>query len=136
MKNANLLNQCDPLLRTLFYQVDKIVQVDIQASTIRTLEQQKEFFDKGVTKTMNSKHLITPENPLSRAVDAGPWPMKWPQENNDKWLDWSRLYYFAGVVISTANSLGIKVRYGGDWNGNFDLKDQNFYDAVHFELME
>lgn len=136
MKNAHLLNQCEPRLRTLFHQVDKQVQVDILPSTIRTLEQQKEFFERGVTKTMNSKHLISPENPLSRAVDAGPWPMKWPQEGPDKWLDWGRLYYFAGIVMSTSQALGIKIRYGGDWNGNFDLKDQNFYDGVHFELIE
>ena len=38
--------------------------------------------------------------------------------------------------MSTANGMGIKIRYGGDWNGNFDLKDQNFYDGVHFELIE
>ena len=136
MKNAHLLNQCEPRLRTLFYQVDKLVQVDILPSTIRTLEEQTEFVRTGKSKTMNSKHLITPENPLSRAVDAGPWPIKWPQENAEKGLDWSRIYYFAGVVMSTANGLGIKIRYGGDWNGNFDLKDQSFYDGVHFELTE
>lgn len=136
MKNANLLNQCEPRLRTLFHQVDKLVQVDILPSTIRTLAEQEDFVKRGVSKTMESKHLITAENPLSRAVDAGPWPMKWPQEGPDKWIDWSRLYYFAGVVMSTAQVLGIKIRYGGDWNGNFDLKDQNFYDGVHFELQE
>ncbi|MCR4307668.1 MAG: hypothetical protein NUV80_03835 [Candidatus Berkelbacteria bacterium] len=136
MKNAQLLNQCEPRLRTLFFQVDKLVQVDIQPSTIRTLEQQEELFKSGRSKTMNSKHLITPEHPFSRAIDAGPWPFQWPQENADKWLDWGKLYYFAGIVMSTASQLGIKIRYGGDWNGNFDLKDQNFYDGVHFELIE
>ena len=136
MKNSQLLNQVEPRLRTLFYEVDKYTQVDILPSTIRTLEEQADFVRRGVSKTMNSKHLITPEHPLSRAVDAGPWPMKWPQEGPDKWLDWGRLYYFAGVVMSTANALGIKIRYGGDWNGNFDLKDQSFWDGVHFELIE
>ena len=136
MKNAHLLNQCEPRLRTLFLAVDKITQVDILPSTIRTLTEQEEFVRTGKSKTLNSKHLITPENPLSRAVDAGPWPMKWPQEGPDKWLDWGRLYYFAGIVICTASQMGIKIRYGGDWNGNFNLKDQNFWDGVHFELME
>lgn len=136
MKNANLLNQCEPRLRTLFYQVDKIAQVDILPSTIRTMEQQLDYFNRGVSKTMDSKHLITPAHPLSRAVDAGPWPMKWPTEGPDKWLDWGRIYYFAGIVMSTAYQMGVKIRFGGDWNGNFDLKDQNFYDGVHFELQE
>lgn len=136
MKNAQILNQVEPRLRTLFHEVDKQTQVEILPSTIRTLEEQADFVRRGVSKTMTSKHLITPEHPLSRAVDAGPWPMRWPQEGPDKWLDWGRLYYFAGIVMSTANGLGIKIRYGGDWNGNFDLKDQNFYDGVHFELIE
>ena len=136
MKNAQLLNQCEPRLRSLFFQVDKITQVEILPSTIRTYEEQVELVRTGKSKTLESKHLITAENPFSRAVDAGPWPMKWPQEGPEKWLDWGRLYYFAGIVMSQANSLGIKIRYGGDWNGNFDLKDQNFYDGVHFELVE
>lgn len=154
MKNAHLLNQCTPSLRTLFQRVEAIIQVDVLPSTIRTLEQQKAFFARGVSTTMNSMHLITPENPQSRAVDAGPYPMKWPQELDftlmtrlprdrweamvkewvaSYWKDWARLYYFAGVVKAVAFDMGIKVRYGGDWNGNFDLKDQNFYDAVHYE---
>jgi peptidoglycan L-alanyl-D-glutamate endopeptidase CwlK len=113
-----------------------IVPVEVLPSTIRTLEQQKEFVAKGTSKTMNSKHLITPEHPLSRAVDAGPYPHRWPVEGSkDYWKDWARLYYFAGVVWATAVEMKISIRYGGDWNGNFDLKDENFFDGVHFELM-
>lgn len=136
MKNAQILNQVEPRLRTLFHEVDKQTQVEILPSTVRTPEEQADFMKRGVSTTLNSKHLITSEHPLSRAVDAGPWPMRWPREGPDKWLDWGRLYYFAGIVMSTAHGLGVKIRYGGDWNGNFDLKDQNFYDGVHFELIE
>lgn len=137
MKNVHLLNQCDQRLRHLFMQVDSIIAVDILPSTIRTLEEQKAFVAKGTSKTMNSKHLITAEYPFSRAVDAGPYPMRWPQDGTkDFWKDWGRLYYFAGVVIAKAKELHIPVRYGGDWNGNFELKDENFFDGVHFELIE
>lgn len=136
MKNEALLEQCDGQLRLLFQEVNEIVPVDILPSTIRTLEQQREFVAKGTSKTMNSKHLISAEHPLSRAVDAGPFPMRWPQEGSkDYWKDWARLYYFAGVVRAKAAELGISIRYGGDWNGNFELKDENFFDGVHFELI-
>jgi peptidoglycan L-alanyl-D-glutamate endopeptidase CwlK len=150
MKNKYFLDQCTPTLRELFIRVDQRVSVYILPSTIRTLEQQKEFFDAGTSKTMNSKHLVSAENPYSRAVDAGPDPFVWPQEIDinklrseptselkraieNYRLDWARLYYFAGVVNSIAKDMGIKIRYGGDWDGDFDLKDQNFYDGVHFE---
>lgn len=137
MKNGHLLDQCDPQLRDLFTHVNEIVPVEILPSTIRTLEQQKEFVAKGTSKTMNSMHLITPEHPLSRAVDAAPLGFSWPQEGSkDFWKDWARLYYFAGIVMMEAKIWRIKVRYGGDWNGNFDLKDENFYDGVHYELVQ
>ena len=60
--------------------------------------------------------------------------MIWPVEGSkDYWKDWSRLYYFAGQVEMLAKFLKIKIRYGGNWDGDMDLKDQNFYDGVHFE---
>lgn len=136
MKNEALLNQCDERLRRLFHEVDRQTVVEILPSTIRTLEQQLAFFNAGTSKTMNSKHLITAEHPFSRAVDAGPWPHHWPKEGPDKWLEWGRLLYFAGLVMRTAFEMKIPIRYGADWNGNFDLKDENFYDGVHFELKE
>ena len=36
--------------------------------------------------------------------------------------------------MSVANRLGLKVRWGGDWDGDFEFKDQNFHDLPHFEL--
>jgi peptidoglycan L-alanyl-D-glutamate endopeptidase CwlK len=137
MKNEQLLNQCTEQLRGLFRRVDTIVPVEILPSTIRTRGEQKAFFAAGTSKTMNSKHLISPEHPFSRAVDAGPYPHRWPQEGSkDFWKDWARLYYFAGVVVIIAREMKIAVRYGGDWNGNFELKDENFFDGVHFELRD
>ena len=134
MKNEGLLNQCDSVLRELFHSVDLIIPVEILPSTIRTLEQQKEFVRTGVSKTMDSKHLITPERPFSLAVDAGPYPHRWPKEGSkDFWKDWARLYYFAGIVWAKAVEMGISIRYGGDWNSNFELKDENFFDGGHFE---
>jgi len=140
MMNEHLLMQCSPDLYTLFKEVDKDIPVEILNSTIRTVEDQRRFLAMGRTKTMNSMHLITPEHPFSRAVDAGPWPHVWPVEGTkDFWKDWARLYYFAGVVMQTARQMkkagliNINIRYGGDWNGNFNLKDENFFDGVHFE---
>lgn len=38
-------------------------------------------------------------------------------------------------MLNIAESLEIKIRWSGYWNGNFDLKDQKFYDLVHFEVV-
>jgi len=63
----------------------------------------------------------------SRAIDLAPWPLDWS--------DIRRFYYFGGFVVGVANKLDIPIRWGGDWDGDFEVKDQNFNDLVHFELL-
>lgn len=38
------------------------------------------------------------------------------------------------VVFETAASCGVKLRWGGDWDGDGDIHDQRLYDPAHFEL--
>ena len=64
------------------------------------------------------------------AVDAAPC-----LSGKIDWNDAKFFCLFAGVVLSTASQLGIKIRWGGDWDGDFDLKDQSFIDLPHFELI-
>ena len=121
----------------------------------RSIEQQRKNVEKGVSKTMNSKHVRTP----AEAVDAAPDPLSWPQTGKLKARiervtgeltdaqeaeimalvgeyvkDVARWYYFGGFVLGTAEELGIKIRWGGDWNSNRDLDDQTFDDLPHFEV--
>lgn len=35
-----------------------------------------------------------------------------------------------------AQSMCIEIRFGGDWDRDYDLDDQDFMDLVHFELIE
>ena len=63
----------------------------------------------------------------SLAFDIAPFPLDW----NDK----KRFYHFAGFVQAEAKSLGIEIRWGGDWDRDNDLNDQHFMDLVHFELI-
>lgn len=42
---------------------------------------------------------------------------------------------FGGFVMGVAASLGISIRYGGDWDGDRDPNDQTLNDLVHFELL-
>lgn len=88
---------------------------------IRTMERQKELVAKGASKKMNSKHLT------GNAVDLAPWPIDW----DDK----SRFNIMAEHVLAAAKELGIKVRWGGDWDMDGDWKDEGFYDGPHFELI-
>jgi len=67
------------------------------------------------------RHGSTP----SSAVDVAPYPINW---SNTK-----RFYHFAGIVRGIASKMDIPLRWGGDWDGDMDLDDQNFMDLVHFE---
>jgi len=63
----------------------------------------------------------------SLAVNAAPYPIDW--ENRE------RATLFAGYVLGVADEMGIKLRWGGDWNMNFETADNNFDDLWHFELI-
>lgn len=66
----------------------------------------------------------------SRAVDLAPYPIDWADRRA-----FDRL---AGLMLGTAASLGIKLRWGGAWDG--DLRRGNrrgqLEDLPHFELVD
>ena len=64
----------------------------------------------------------------SRAVDCVPYPIDW--------TDRERFTLFAGFVLGVAARMGITLRWGGDWNMNFEVKDNRFDDFPHFELIK
>lgn len=95
-------------------------------------EQTKAFLQKrSKVSWPNSKHNSVP----SRAIDVAPWPIpdNWGADN---WKDLVHFYEFAAIVRYEANKMGIAIRWGGDWDGDNDYKDQKFNDLVHFELKE
>jgi len=92
----------------------------------RSAERQDKLFEEGRTKVKypNGRHNANP----SRAVDVVPYPIDWD--------DRERFHLFAGFVIGIAQSMEIKLRWGGDWNMNFEVDDNNFDDFPHFELID
>lgn len=123
-KSLEKLNTCHPDLQRLFNEAIKHVDITI-VDGVRTKEQQEEYVKTGKSKTINSKHIKQPDG-YSHAVDAVPSPIDW--ENT------SRNYLFAGFIKGLAISMGIDIRMGADWDGDFDTKDQTFNDTPHFEL--
>ena len=117
------LETCHPDLQRLFNEVIKHFDCSILQGE-RGEEEQNEYYRTGKSKLKfpQSKHNSSP----SLAVDVAPYPIDW----NDK----HRFYYFAGFVKGIAASMGITLRWGGDWDGDNDLNDQTFFDLPHFEL--
>lgn len=119
------LKSCDPKLQLLFNKVIEVWDCSIIVGH-RGREAQDAVFNSGLSKLPwpKGKHNSFP----SKAVDAAPCPINWK--------DALRFHLFAGFVLGTAFSLGIKIRWGGDWDQDWDLKDNSFKDLSHFELME
>lgn len=70
----------------------------------------------------HSKHNLVP----SLAVDISPRPY----DPNNK----ERLLYFAGYVMAVGFARGLKLRWGGAWDGSQDPSKNHFPDLFHFEI--
>lgn len=134
--SAARLATCDPKLQALFNEVIKYVDCSVTCGH-RGQEEQNEAYRTGHSQLEwpESKHNRQP----SVAVDVVPYPIEWPIGTMDR-EEYARClgrwYMFVGFVRAIAAKQGIKVRCGADWDGDFEVKDQNFHDLPHFELVE
>jgi len=128
--SADKLATCHPDLQRLFNEVVKHYDCTILQGE-RTKEEQDEFFRTGRSKVQypNSKHNSHP----SMAVDVAPYFKEAP---HIRWEDKEKFYHFAGYVQGVADQLGIKIRFGGNWDMDDELHDQTFMDLPHYELIE
>ena len=122
------LQTCQDELIFLFKTVVKVYDCTV-IDGFRDENTQNSYFlsKKSKVKWPESKHNVYP----SQGVDVGPYI-----KGGIPWQDKDQFYHFSGFVLGTANMLGIKLRYGGDWDSDNDLKDQNFMDLAHYELVE
>lgn len=81
---------------------------------MRSLKRQEELFNKGASKTMNSRHLT------GHAVDLGAWV-----DNAVSW-DWKYYHMLGDAMKQAAKELDVAITWGGDWDG--------FPDGPHFQL--
>lgn len=81
---------------------------------VRTLEKQKQYFDSGASKTMNSRHLT------GHAVDLVAWV--------GNTVDWNLVYYerISAAMKEAGRESEVPVEWGGDW--------KDFKDGLHFQL--
>jgi len=94
----------------------------------RSPERQRELLKTGKSKTLDSKHVT---DGLSSAVDI----IGLNKDGEIDWNDTKAHYAFGERVLKVAESMGVKLRWGGDWDGDGDYTDQTFNDLVHFELL-
>ncbi len=124
IQSESKLLSCKPELIQLGNELIKLIDCSILYGFRTKQEQEKAFMEnKSKLHFPYSSHNKWP----SRGIDIAPYPIDWS--------DIRRFYYFGGFVVGMAKKLGIPIRWGGDWDGDFQVKDQNFNDLVHFEFV-
>ena len=124
-KSKERLASCDERLQDVFNEVIKYVDCSILEGH-RSKERQNKLYDENRTKVKypNGRHNSSP----SKAVDVTPYPVDWE--------DRERQTLFAGFVLGLARNMGIRLRWGGDWDMDFQVMDNCFDDFPHFEVRD
>ena len=124
-KSKEKLASCDKRLQDVFNEVIKYVDCSVLEGH-RDERTQDKYYEEGKTKVRYpmGRHNSSP----SRAADVVPYPIDWK--------DRERFHLFAGFVLGVASGLGIALRWGGDWNQNFEVDDNKFDVFPHFELTD
>lgn len=124
-KSRGLLSGCDQRLQDICCRA-----IEIMDFTVITGYRNKEDQDRAVAEG-NSK-LSWPQGKHnqfpSQAVDLAPYPVDFN--------DTSRFYVLAGIMLGVANAKNVKLRWGGNWNDDFNLRSNKFNDLGHFEIQE
>ena len=122
-KSKERLNTCNERLQKVFNEVIKHVDCSVLEGH-REKDRQNKLYEEGKTKVKypNGRHNRQP----SSAVDVTPYPVDWE--------DRERQTLFAGFVIGVASQMNINLRWGSDWDQDFQVVDNRFDDFPHFEL--
>lgn len=122
------LDTCDERLRQVFAEVVRNFDCVILEGH-RDKATQDGYFQAGKSRLPwpRGKHCAMP----SQAVDAAPY------RGGKASYDQRQCLFFGGYVLGVAAQLGVRLRWGGDWDGDREaMTDQSFQDLVHFELAE
>ncbi|MFA5604199.1 MAG: M15 family peptidase [Bacilli bacterium] len=135
-RSKEALATCHPDIQKVLNKAIEFIDFTVLEG-LRGKEAQNAAFKNGYSKVKwpngNHNHPDHPDpdpevcGPISKAVDIAPYPIVWS--------DTERFVLFAGVILGIAFTMGIKLRWGGDWNRNTQVKDEKFRDWGHFELV-
>jgi len=137
--SLSLLDTCDERLQQVAIRTMSKQVIDFGISHgWRGEVLQNQLFDAGKSKKRwpDSKHNAVDVlgEPRSLAFDAYPY-VRVNGKGGIPWTDARYWYFLAGVLLTTAEEVGVKLRWGGDWDGDTDFSDQTFDDLGHFELV-
>lgn len=113
--------------------VEEALRITTQDFTVvegvRTIEKQREYFKKGASKTMNSRHLKQPDG-FGHAVDLYPYYDSSVQVD----APFSRFKAIKDAMFTAAEKVGCRLTWGADWDHDGDSNDERFVDSPHYQI--
>jgi len=145
------LNTTHPLIQELCQRVVAVFDITIICGHRTKPEQEAAYLASASTKRWpSSKHNAIP----SEAIDVAPWPLPndwgdlksmFPQERDKAWKERVKFYQMVTAFKICWQQLcddfpeigeNFELRFGADWDGDNDYRDQTFDDLVHIEIVE
>lgn len=130
IKSKAQLATVEPIMQKIFLEAIKRSPIDFgipQYGGMRTAAEQNELFRDGKSKLDGYKKKSRHQS--GRAVDI------YGYVNGKATWDARYILVIAGVIISTARSMGHDLRWGGDFDGDLNWDEGDSWDKVHFEYV-
>jgi len=132
-KSLEKLRGVEPRLISVVLRAIVLTKQDFSVTCgVRTREEQRKLYAQGRTKpgqvvtwTLNSRHFVDADG-FGRAVDLAPYPLDWNTP--------SRFDAIAKAMFQAAKDLGVKIRWGADWDQDGKPRERGESDSPHFEL--
>jgi peptidoglycan L-alanyl-D-glutamate endopeptidase CwlK len=140
MSRFSLGAQSRARLKGVHPQLVRVVERAIELTTVdfmvlegvRTPQRQRELYAQGRTKpgpvvtwTLTSNHFVKADG-FGHAVDLCPWPVDW--------TDLKKFDAISRAMFAAAEELGVKIRWGADWDRDGKPRERGETDSPHFEL--
>ena len=103
----------------------------------RGKEKQEEYFEAGTSEVHFPDSLHNKEP--SEAIHIQMHPVLWPQKEDSerqKIKKTGRFYMVASIMLMAAAQIGVDLGWGGDWDRDGDIMDNDFDDLSHFFLIK
>ncbi len=140
MSRFSLGAQSRARLKGVHPQLVRVVERAIELTTVdfmvlegvRTPQRQRELYAQGRTKpgpvvtwTLTSNHFVKADG-FGHAVDLCPWPVDW--------TDLKKFDAISRAMFAAAEELGVRIRWGADWDRDGKPRERGETDSPHFEL--
>lgn len=140
MSRFSLGAQSRARLKGVHPQLVRVVERAIELTTVdfmvlegvRTPQRQRELYAQGrtrpgpvVTWTLTSNHFVKADG-FGHAVDLCPWPVDW--------TDLKKFDAISRAMFAAADELGVRIRWGADWDRDGKPRERGEGDSPHFEL--